>query len=322
MLKSNRSSQLPYHQAAQVSSEGAAMSWGDDNDRLAELLNDLGARFRELGDSQTPAAVTERAAIVAAHQEALLPRLRGMAHNEARRRGISREAEDLQQTASLALLKNAKKLLLGADSVLALSVFVAKEAMDKYKNPSFSLVDNDEETEEEPDYTRSAEEVSKISTRLALLTKDFTIGKPVCIFHPNSNGVEHGIVLKELRLAGLHSYSVSQLELKTKVGIAAGLSKGDIRLHRNYIICMYWFVYEITGDEVASMELAQMVEATVDGGLNHDRCSPTGAAIRMWHDSGHPELKKLIKKNLLAQVRRGEIDDVARMSLEKRLENG
>jgi hypothetical protein len=295
------------------------MPKGDENDRLAKRLNELATAFRELSASQTPTAKAERAAIKGEFLADLLPRLEKSARAKAWKDGVQREWEDLRQGAWIDLNEKAEKILLYADDVLALSMTVAKRHMIRHPyGPPLLPEDYDIDSQ----VGTLSLNPDEFSVGLSLLTSAHVAGKQICIFHPTGNDNAHRIVLDELKRAGKHGYSMSPRELKERIRLQAQLGERNTTLRRRYIVCTFWFAFLVTEDEGAARELAHMVVATTEGRLNHDRCSPTNAAIRMWRDSEHPELKKLIKENLAAQVARGEIDDLARMSLENWLENG
>jgi hypothetical protein len=317
MMKSNRSCQLLYHQVARASREGAAMPWDEENDLLAKRLNEHGARFRELGDSRNPATVAERAAISESYLIELLPRLEKKARARARSAGIQSEWEDMRQAACLKLHSNVTQILSGDHDILPYSMVTANHAMTDYLDERFRAPSGPSGPPEGNSLGQD-----DVSIGFYLLRASLIAGKSVCTFHPKDNKDEHRKVLLELERASEHTYSFSLRELQKTIRLAADLRGGDTTLRRSYIVCMYWFVYDVTDDDVAGTELAQMVEATAEGRLNHDKCVVTDAAIRMWHNSDHPKLKRLIKRNLAAQVTRGEITESARMSLEDWLEKG
>jgi hypothetical protein len=293
------------------------MPWDEENDRLVKRLNELGARFRELGDSRTPAAVAERAAITESYLIELLPRLEKKARAWARSAGIKSEWEDMRQAACLKLLSNVTQILSDDHNVLPYSMVTANHALTNYLEKHFR------ESPLYPERLRAnALNQDDASIGFCLLRASLIAGKSVCTFHPKDNKDEHRKVLLELERASEHTYSFSLRELQKTIRLAGELRGGDTTLRRNYIVCMYWFIYDVTDDDVAGTELAQMVEATAEGRLNHDKCVVTDAAIRMWHNSHHPKLKQLIKRNLAAQVTRGEITESARISLEDWLEKG
>lgn len=304
-------------------------------DRISNSLNALGERYRSLAVDPGPEAMGACKRILREEfPEAVEPLVTRIARSAAYLEGgayARRElSEDLEQEAwSHVTRPDIAHQAMMVDRTEAYCVRVIQnklsDSLRKERKHFGTEQPWDEESEgpmpgvaKDPLETLLANDLESIAPRLANLQAEWLSENALCVHHqPGEQATEHQVVLAVLEGCCRADNTVMRRALLAHIRERAGLGAGDIRLARDYSICLDWFLFRLT-DGVpdtdpqrckAGRAVIAAFDATTEGRFNgKDRCD-LDAARRMRRD---PLLCQLIAERLAGQVASGMLTEEAR----------